>query len=107
MSEVEIKDKDIFIKFDKNIYDLSDIKRTYDLLKDKCVVVLSDDKNCIKAQISCLNVEPKAILEKFLYTLSNQQIKSQLLKENGKLRDLIVEHAFKPLSNLEERANEL
>lgn len=47
------------------------------------------------------------MLDRFLYVLSDQQIKSKLLKQNGKLRDLIVEHAFKPLENLEEKLDEI
>lgn len=61
----------------------------------------------LKIDICPHSKTPKEILDKFLYILSDQQIKSKLLKENGKLRDLIVEHAFKPLQNLEEKLDEI
>ena len=61
----------------------------------------------LKIDICSHSKNPKEILDRFLYILSDQQIKSKLLKENGKLRDLIVEHAFKPLENLEEKLDEI
>lgn len=108
MSNYDIKnDTNFIVEFDKNIYDIEDIKSAYDLLKNRCTILLSDSVHSIKAEIQCHNISSKKMLDEFLYTLSNQQIKSQLLKNNAKLRDLIVEQAFKPLKDLEERVNEL
>ena len=61
----------------------------------------------LKIDISPHDKKPKETLDRFLYILSDQQIKSRLLRQNGKLRDLIVEHAFKPLENLEEKLDEI
>lgn len=64
-------------------------------------------ESLLKIDICSHAKNPKETLDRFLYILSDQQIKSKLLKQNGKLRDLIVEHAFKPLENLEEKLDEI
>ena len=106
MNDCIKSDGSIVIDFDKEIYELDEIKYTYNLLKDKCSMIISDNGDKIRVEIRP-NIEPKEMFNTFLSVLSNQQIRSQLLKENGKIRDLIVEHAFKPLENLENKLNEI
>ena len=106
MNDCIKSDGSIVIDFDKEIYELDEIKYAYNLLKDKCSMIISDNGDKIRVEIRP-NIESKEMFDTFLSVLSNQQIRSQLLKENGKIRDLIVEHAFKPLENLENKLDEI
>jgi His-Xaa-Ser system protein HxsD len=46
-----------------------------------------------------------AIADEFCNELIDQQVRRDLEKRFGKLRELIVEHAFSPITNLEERVS--
>ncbi len=46
-------------------------------------------------------VELQGIAEEFSNELVDQQIRFDLHKQNGRIRELIVKHAFSPLDNLE------
>lgn len=105
-----VNSQSITLELDSNFYDVDDIKSAYNLIKDECVMIIKKvggGDSLLKIDICPHAKPPKEILDRFLYILSDQQIKSKLSKENGKLRDLIVEHAFKPLENLEEKLDEI
>lgn len=106
MKDYIVNDDTIIINFDKKFYEIGDIQNACNLVKDKCVSLVSENGDKIKLEIRS-HIDTKQMLDEFLYVLSNQQIKSRLLKENGKLRDLIVEHAFKPLKDLEDKRDEI
>jgi len=46
-----------------------------------------------------------ALADEFCNELIDQQVRRDLEKRFGKLRELIVEHAFSPIKNLEERVS--
>ena len=54
----------------------------------------------------CLSDETLSTLaDEFCNELIDQQVRRDLEKRFGKLRELIVEHAFSPIKNLEERVS--
>lgn len=91
----------MLIKLQKDVYELDDVKLAYNAMSNECTALISVDDNFIQVNIVSQQ-HPDEVFKKFMYNLSEQETRSYLLKHNAKIRDLIVEHAFKPIENLEE-----
>ena len=52
------------------------------------------------------HTELTEIIKKFQNEVLDQQHRRNLNKEFGRLREIIVEHAFSPVANLEDKLNE-
>jgi His-Xaa-Ser system protein HxsD len=97
-----IDDNHANIIIDSSLYDMEAIKAAcyaftgnYHILvtrkDDKSVTVIFELKNEVSRR------DITADIKDFLNTVIDHQVRLQLDKSNGKIRDLIVKHAFSPL----------
>jgi His-Xaa-Ser system protein HxsD len=101
----EIKDGIIQFKLSKKLYNMDDIMAAQHSISDRCTMILDEDNKYYLINLTSTE-SPDSIHQLFLYKLSDFVIRSNLLKENKHIRDLIVENAFKPIENLEEKLHE-
>lgn len=101
----EIKDKNIFLKFNKSLYNIEDIELAHNSISNKCSMVIDEDKEYYKINVLC-NDDAEDILKLFLYKISEYKTRNRLLNQSKYIRDLIVENAFKPIENLEDKIDE-
>ena len=103
MTGYTIDGREVCITFEKNAgYSLNDIQLACNDISDKCSAFISKTNDKILVTLETENA-PETLLKEFMYRLSEQQTRDILLKQNVKIRDLIVEHAFKPIASLKDR----
>jgi len=104
-----VKDKTINVVLSEDVYSVNDIFLAQSFLSDKCVMDVNQNNQNIEIELNVKNndVDVEALVKDFYFYLSEQKVRNVLLEENGKIRDLIVEQAFKPIANLKDRVDEL
>ncbi len=96
------------IVFHRETYDICDIQLAHHNISDKCMLLLDIKGDDLLVRLVCNDeLIINDISKEFLYLLSQYRVRRILANENRLIRDLIVEQAFKPIANLEERVNEL
>lgn len=105
MDNFIIKNDVLTIKLPISTYNIEEINLAYNEMSDRCTVFVDKDDELYSITIRSKEKLDVIYLD-FMYQLSEQQTRSILLKHNAKIRDLIVEQAFKPLSNIKEALND-
>ena len=105
MDNFIIKDDVLTIKLPISTYNIEEINLAYNEMSDRCTVFVDKDDELYSITIRSKEKLDVIYLD-FMYQLSEQQTRSILLKHNAKIRDLIVEQAFKPLSSIKEALND-
>ena len=98
------------IKLDSQLYNAVDLQNVEYQLSSKSILKfsLSSDKSTFLIILQAnSNSNINELVSEFFYCLAEQQVRSNLQKENSKIRELIVEQAFSPIANLEDRTSEL
>lgn len=106
---VKFIDDCAYINLEESVYSSDDIFLAQSLISNDCVMKLEKPDNKFRIQLTLTNknINAEDLVKRFLFHISEQHVRSILLKESGYVRDLIVEQAFKPIENLRSRINEL
>jgi len=94
------------IRFQKKVYEREALFAAAEKHTDRCTIFIQSIDD-FSFGVSFLNPtlsqnDIKQIAEEFCNEALDQQVRYDLEKRNGRLRELIVRHAFSPLVNLEE-----
>ncbi|RAX54012.1 hypothetical protein CCY99_04835 [Helicobacter sp. 16-1353] len=110
MSNYKLESNKILIDLDADIYSTEDVILAHHRISNECILLLSTSNKMSNATLHIvLECHDKIdnIAKDFFYFLSQQQTKRILSKQNQKIRDLIVEQAFKPIADLQRVVDEL
>jgi His-Xaa-Ser system protein HxsD len=104
----EIKDGKAYIRFAKEFYEKEAILNAAYKMTDKYSVKINPiDDNAVAVTLEPKNQisvdEMKSSVFNFCNEILDQQIRLNLEKRYGKIRELIIEHAFSPLADLKSR----
>lgn len=86
------------------LYEREAISAAIYKLSNKCSILIesSGEKNTI-AKISPFDgYELKSLINEFLIELADQQVRRDLNKQFGQVRELIVKQAFAPIANIKD-----
>lgn len=100
---------EFLINFSKKIYSLSEILKAHHYISDLAMMNVQDEESDFQCNFKIVSTQynQEEIMQKFYYLLSREQIKRILAEENKKIRELIVQQAFKPIENLSQVVDEL
>jgi len=103
--------KDIVIHLDKTIYDKEALLTSAYAMRDIFSAYIGVEEENYVLTLTLLQSEYKNKIEElknhFLNELIDQQLRIDLEKKYGPLRELIVKQAFSPLDNLEVEVKKL
>lgn len=104
-----MKESKFSIKFSKKIYSSNEILKAHHHISDLVMMNIRDTKDDFQCDFKIISTQynQEEITQKFHYLLSREQVKRILAEENRKIRDLIVQQAFKPIENLSQVIDEL
>lgn len=104
-----MEQKQFSVKFSKKIYGSNEILKAHHHISDLVMMNIRDTETDFQCDFKIISTQysQEEITEKFYYLLSREQIKRILADENKKIRDLIVQQAFKPIENLSQVIDEL
>lgn len=93
-----------FIKLSKKFYEKDAIFFAANTFTDRCTIYINPvDNDCVgvtfKEKVG-LSIDLQNIIDEFCNCVLDRQVRLDLEKKYGNIRDLIVEHAFKPISDL-------
>jgi His-Xaa-Ser system protein HxsD len=96
----------LLIKLNQNIYNKEVIFATSNYFSLKCIILIdSIDGNYIDVifeQKQGININLKIVAEEFCNEIIKKQLQYEINERTKKIRELIVEHAFSPIKNLNE-----
>ncbi|HOI74790.1 MAG TPA: His-Xaa-Ser system protein HxsD [Syntrophales bacterium] len=114
METIKINNDNVKIILSKQLYEKSAVFSAMYKLTGRCIAQISplgeyDVEVTLSPQTgSGYSVEDiKGLAESFLNDIIDQQLRLDLEKQYGRLRELIVEHAFTPIKNLDQRLNDI
>lgn len=86
------------------LYEREAIFSTIYKLSNKCsVLVEPSGETGIRVTVSAIDgYELKNLINEFLVELADQQVRHDLNKQFGKVRELIVKQAFAPIANVKD-----
>lgn len=104
----ELEDGKILLKLSKRLYEKEAIFSAGYKFTDLCYVYIEPiDEGYVgvffKAKENSSNQQLKDIAHQYINEVLDQQIRLDLEKRYGNIRELIVEHAFKPIKNIADR----
>lgn len=108
----ESENNKLFIKLSNEHYDKESVFRAAYNLTNKCTILVQR----INEHETGIYFEPKVVssvdslkemAREFVNDVLDQQMRRDLERQFGKLRELIVEHAFSPITDLKDRVNKL
>ncbi|TYO96722.1 His-Xaa-Ser system protein HxsD [Geothermobacter ehrlichii] len=115
-----IKNQEIFVKNDNNKWTINLSKSFYEkaaifaaaykLNRFATIQIEPKGENEVLVTFSGIKsleygVTGQQLVEEFCREVNDQQLRQELNRQFGRLRDLIVEQAFKPVANLEDKIN--
>ncbi len=88
----------------REVYDTEAILAASYLLTEHYCIEINDTESDHQVAISSKDDKPvdSSLIESFLNNCLDEQLRIALEKRSGKIRELIVKHAFKPLDILKE-----
>jgi len=103
----EYEEGRFFMRLSKEIYEKDAIMQAAYKLTDLCTIMIkphgeSEVEVVFEPQGKTDPAALRRIAARFCNEVLDQQVRLDLDKRYGKLRELIVQHAFSPLGNLEE-----
>jgi len=103
-----ISDDRIIIKLSTRIYEKTALFSAAYLLTGRCVVHINpSDENDVEVTFMPMAGhsvdELRMFVDEFSKDIIDQQLRLDLERQYGKLRELIVEHAFAPIADLRSR----
>ena len=101
------EDGKLFVKLRKGCYEKAAVMGAANKATDKCTVLVEPiGDNHIGVYFEPnkdKHVDLEQVARRFTNDALDLQTRLDIQKTTGKIRDLIVEHAFKPIRNLQER----
>jgi len=105
--KADTTDQDLVITLDKAFYEKAAIFQAAYKFTGRCRVdIRPRDNNTVVVTLSIEGAQHgdrENLLTDFCNEVIDQQLRLDLEKRYGRLREIIYEHAFSPISNLEER----
>ena len=106
MAKIEILQSGrMLLKVDKSIYECEAVLRAAYSFTDTCFVEIESvegDKYAVYFSHKNSNVNLEVVIKEFCNELIDQQIRLDLERKHGKIREIIVKQAFAPLRDLRE-----
>ena len=100
----EDKEGRFFIKLSKKFFEKDAILFAADTFTDRCIIYINPvDNDCVGVTFkkkANLPIDVSIIIDEFCNCVLNRQVRLDIEKKYGGIRDLIVEHAFKPIHDL-------
>ena len=88
-----------YSSFEYGIYTEEIILKAHHHMSDKCTIKITpiDNQDAVGILLKSSELSAEELEKQFKYYLSQEKIKSMLYNENHRIKELIVEHAFKPV----------
>jgi len=108
----KLEDGKILVTLNKEIYEKEAIAVAAYKMTDLCSILIKPlENNEINVCFETKEMQSEETLEKIVKDFCNevldQQVRLDLEKRYGKIRELIVEHAFSPIKDLKKSLDEL
>jgi len=102
-------DRTFIIQLDSSLYNFTAVTAAAHKYSDIAYINFiksSGSLFCVTFDLkSNSEIDPYLLEKEFMNELIDQQLRQDLEKKNGHIKNLIVEHAFAPIENLKERVN--
>lgn len=104
----KLEDGTLLLVLSKEIYEKEAVLASAYKFTDRCTVLIQPIEHStvgvyFKPKNDETEVELRGIAESFCNEVLDQQLRLEVRRSYGNIRDLIVQQAFSPLNNLKER----
>jgi len=105
---IRVEDGRLLVELSKEMYEKQAVFASAYKFTDRCVVLVEPVGEgsvgvYFKSKSELDDSELMKIAELFCNEVLDQQLRLDIEKKYGNIRDLIVEHAFSPISNIQEK----
>ena len=105
---MQVEDGKLLVELSKEMYEKQAVFAAAYKFTDKCVVLIEPvGRHSVgvyfKNKSNSDDSELMEIAEQFCNEVLDQQLRLDIEKEYGNIRELIVEHAFSPISGIKEK----
>jgi len=106
---IELSDGQMRVEFEKSLFERQAVFAAAYKYRNQCVMQIEPtDERHVGVFFKSDQIDPVELIEiikKFQNEVLDQQHRRNLNKEFGRLREIIVEQAFSPVTNLEDKLN--